>query len=140
MSRGPFRFTVQTPHATVLDTEALSVRVLTETGHVGFRTRMEPVVLPIESGLLLVQRKDGVTFLGSAGGLLSDDGHQATLYTPLAVSGSDPASIERELNDTLAAPDSELEVRAKLGRLERRILSELRQGPHDGVAQRGARP
>ena len=135
-----FRFIVQTPHATVLDTTASSVRVLTESGQVGIRPHMEPVVLPIESGLLLVRAKDGVTFLGSAGGLLSGDGHEVTLHTPLAVTGRDSAGVQRELNDVLAAPDSELVVRKKLGRLETRILSELRRGPHDGVPRKGGRP
>ena len=137
---GTFRFIVQTPHATVLDTPVSSVRVLTESGHVGIRSQMEPVVLPIESGLLLVRTNDGVRFLGSAGGLLVGDGHEVTLHTPLAVAGNDSAAVQRELNDTLASPDSELVVRRKLGRLESRILSELRRGPHDGVPRKGGRP
>ena len=135
-----FRFIVQTPHATVLDTTARSVRVLTESGQVGIRSHMEPVVLPIESGLLLVRAKDGVTFLGSAGGLLSGDGREVTLHTPLAVTGIDAAVVQRALSDTLATPDSEFVVRRKLGRLETRILSELRHGPRDGVPRKGGRP
>jgi len=135
-----FRFIVQTPHTTVLDTQASSVRVLTESGHVGIRLHMEPVVMPIESGLLLVHSTDTLTFLGSAGGLLSGDGHEATLYTPLAVTGADAASVQRALNDALAAPDSELTVRTRLGRLESRILSELERGPQDGVSRTGVKP
>lgn len=139
MVRDVFRFVVRTPHEVVLDTTARSVRVLTESGHVGLRPRIEPMVLPIEAGLVLVRADEGVMLVGSAGGLLSSDGHEATLFTPLGVVGSDSAVIQRALNDALAAPDSELAARARLGKLEGRILTELRRGPHDGAPRAGER-
>ena len=132
-----FRFVVRTPHEVVLETPATAVRVLTETGHVGLRQHMEPVVLPIEAGLVLVRADGRVTLVGSAGGLLSFDGREATLFTPLGVVGTDPATIERALDDALAAPDSELAVRVRLGKLQGRILAELRRGPHDGPHRAG---
>ena len=134
-----FRFIVRTPHDVVLDTPATSVRVLTETGHVGLRPHMEPVVLPIEAGLVLVRVDGRVTLIGSAGGLLSFDGREATLFTPLGVVGTDPVAIQRALDDALAAPDSELAVRVRLGKLEGRILAELRRGPREGPAGAGER-
>ena len=85
MVRDLFRFVVRTPHEVVLDTTARSVRVLTESGHVGLRPRIEPMVLPIEAGLVLVRKDEGVMLVGSAGGLLSSDGRDATLFTPLGV-------------------------------------------------------
>ena len=54
MAPGTVRFVVCTPHEVVFDAEVRSVRVPTETGHVGIRPRMEALVLPVEAGLLLV--------------------------------------------------------------------------------------
>jgi F0F1-type ATP synthase epsilon subunit len=133
MSAATIRFIVRTPHEVVLDLNARSVRVLTETGHVGIRPRTEPVVLPIEAGLVLVRTDDHVTFVGSAGGLLSTSDGAATLFTPLGVVGPDPAAIRTALDQALATPDSDLTIRAKLGKLEGRILAELH-------AQTGERP
>ncbi len=64
--------------------------------------------------------------MGTAGGLLLVDADTATLLTPLAVSGDSEQQIASELERLLNEPDSELQVRAALGRLEGRILSELR--------------
>jgi F0F1-type ATP synthase epsilon subunit len=138
MSRS-FRFIVQTPHETVLDATATSVRVPTDTGYVGIRRHMEPMVVPIEAGLAVLRANGDVTLIGSAGGLLTSDGREATLFTPLAVVGTDPVAIQRKLDAALAAPDSELTVRHKLGRLEGRILAELKRGPHDGTPLAGER-
>ena len=135
-----FRFIVRTPHDVVLDTAATSVRVLTDTGHVGLRPHMEPVVLPIGAGLVLVRADGRLTLIGSAGGLLSFDGREATLFTPLGVVGTDPDAIQRALDDALAAPDSELAARGRLSRLESRILGELRRGPRDDLRNAGERP
>ena len=135
----PFRFIVRTPHEIVLDTAASSVRVLTEGGHVGLRPHMEPVVLPIEAGLAIVRADGRITLVGSAGGLLSSNGHEATLFTPLSVVGTDPVAIQRALDEALAAPDAELAARARLGKLEGRILAELRRGPDDGRPGAGER-
>ena len=133
----PLRLVVRTPHRTVVDGAATSVRVLTETGHVGIRRHMEPVVLPVEAGLVLVRDGAAVTLVGIAGGLLSSDGREVTLFTPLAVVGTEPAVVQARLNDLLAAPDSELAIRSKLGRLEGRILSELRRAPHESPSRTG---
>ena len=134
-----FRFMIRTPHETVLDTPATAVRVLTDSGHVGIRMHMEPIVLPIEPGLVLVRADGHVMFVGCAGGLLSSDGREATLFTPLGVVGTDPVAIQRALDDALAAPNSELAVRARLGKLEGRILAELRRGPRDLPRRTGER-
>lgn len=134
-----FRFIVRTPHETVLETVATSVRLLTESGHVGLRPRIEPIVVPVETGLLLVHTENGVTLVGSAGGLLSSDGRGATLFTPLAVVGTDPVAVQGTLNGALAEPDSELAVRARLGKLEGRILTELRRDPHEPAPHLGER-
>ena len=139
MPGGQFRFIVRTPHETVLDVAVTSVRVLTENGHVGLRPHVEPMVLPVETGLVLVHTGEGVTFVGSAGGLLSSDGREATLFTPLGVVGTDPVAIQHALSAALNAPDSELAVRARLGKLEGRILTELRRGPDDGAPRAGER-
>lgn len=130
MPRVTFRFIVQTPHEVVCDETVRSVRVLTDTGHVGIRAHMEPVVLPVKAGLVVLREESEVKFLGSAGGLLSFDGHEATLFTPLGVVGADATSIEQTLEHALGEPDSELAIRASLGKLEDRILTELRRdGP-----------
>lgn len=139
MAARSLRFIVRTPHETVLDTAATSVRVLTETGYVGIRHHMEPIVLPIEAGLAVVRANGHVTLVGSAGGLLSSNGRETTLFTPLAVVGEDPAAIQQTLDATLAEPDAELAVRAKLGRLEGRILAELKRRPQDAVPAAGER-
>ena len=131
MSNSSLQFVVQTPHSVVLDQSARSVRVLTETGHVGLRPRMEPTLLAVEAGIVNVRASDGETFVGTAGGLLTVDANTATLLTPLAVSGNDEQQIANELTRLLNEPGSELEARAALGRLEGRILSELRHEQSD---------
>jgi len=123
------RFVVRTPHAVVIDVTARAARVLTETGHVGLRPRMEAVVVAVEAGLTLLRTESGMRFVGTAGGLLSCDGTQATLFTPLGVMGDDPAVVRAELDRALAAPGPELEVRAALETLENRILTELGRRP-----------
>jgi F0F1-type ATP synthase epsilon subunit len=125
MAPATLRFIVRTPHEAIFDGEARSIRVLSETGQVGIRPRTEPLVLPVEAGLVLVHTDDRVIFIGSAGGLLSARDRQATLFTPFAVTGTDPAAIRNALDHALATPDSEFAVRAKLGKLEGRILAEL---------------
>ena len=125
------RLIIRTPHEVLFDGDVRSVRVRTDTGHVGIRHRMEPVVLAIESGLVIVRTDRGVELVGSAGGLLVWDGSEATLFTPLGVAGTDPTVIQQELDRALAEPGSELAVRATFGKLERRILTELRQRTDD---------
>ena len=130
MRAATIRFVVRTPREVIFDAEVRSVRVLTDTGHVGIRPLMEPLVLPIEAGLVLVLHMDDhLSFVGSAGGLLSSDGVLVTLFTPLGVVGSDPAAIRASLDQAFAEPGSEFAVRARLGKLEGRILTELHGQP-----------
>lgn len=121
------RVVIRTPHELVVDIPARSLRVRTETGHVGLRCRMEPVILAVEAGLVLIRTDAGVRFVGAAGGLLSCDGQQATLFTPLAVTGNSADDIKTALDRALAEPGSEVALRAAFDRLEGRILTELRQ-------------
>ena len=130
---------VRTPHEVVFQAQVLSARVLTETGHVGLRPRTEAMVLAVEAGIVNV--RSGVEgaaeqFIGTAGGLLIIDGLTATLMTPLAVVGSDERQIVNELEQVLQLPNSEMEARATLTKLEGHILSELRRDQREGVAQR----
>lgn len=139
MRGSALRFIVRTPHEVVFDEAVRSVRVLTDTGHVGIRPQMEPVVLSVEPGLVVIQAGRQVTFLGSAGGLLSSDGTVATLFTPLGVVGADATLIQQELDRALGAPDAELAIRASLDRLEGRILAELGRQPGAWSLREGAR-
>jgi F0F1-type ATP synthase epsilon subunit len=134
------RFVVRTPHEVVLDTTVVSVRVLTETGQVGLRARMEPIVLAVDAGLVVLRTDGDTQFAGSAGGLLTCDGHQATLFTPLGVVGPDATSVQDALNQALDEPGAEQKVRAALDRLQGRILAELRREPVAGPAAVGDRP
>jgi F0F1-type ATP synthase epsilon subunit len=134
----PFRFTVRTPHEVVLETDALSVRVPTETGQVGLRPRSEPAVLAVEASLVLVQTAAGTLFVGTAGGLLTCDGRQATLLTPLAVVGEEERSLLAELDRVLGEPSEEMEVRTSLERLEGRILREVRREGQERERRQGA--
>lgn len=127
MDEPALEFVLRTPHAVVLQTAVRALRVPTETGQVGLRPRGEATVLAVEAGIVNLRRADGVTFAGTAGGLLTSDGRRSTLLTPLAVVGADAAEIAAELQRALAEPNSELEARATLSKLEGRILQELRQ-------------
>lgn len=129
MADGVLRLVVRTPHDVVIDTAVVSARVLTETGHVGLRPRMEPIVLAVEAGLVLALTAGGPTFVGSAGGLLSCDGRTATLFTPLGVSGADADEVRGALDRALAEPGAEQKLRAALDKLEGRILTELGRRP-----------
>lgn len=133
------RFVVRTPHEVVFDADVRSLRVLTDTGHVGVRPRMEPLVLPIEAGLVLVRSDDHLAFVGSAGGLLSSDGTHVTLLTPLGVVGADPTGVRAALDRALTAPGADFAVRARLGKLEGRILAELHAQPGERPMLAGER-
>lgn len=139
MAEPRLRFIMRTPHEVVLDTPVVSARVATETGHVGLRPRMEPVVLAVEAGLALVRTDRGLRFAGSAGGLLSCDGTQATLLTPLGVVGDDAEAVQAALARALAEPGAEQKLRATLDKLETRILIELRREPAAGPGTAGDR-
>ena len=125
MPNALLQLVVRTPHEVAFDAPITSARLLTETGHVGLRGRMEPVVLPVEAGLIVVRTKDVITFVGSAGGVLASDGRQATLFTPLAVVGNEATPVQQAIDRALANPDSEMAARATFGKLEGRILTQL---------------
>ncbi|HSB20579.1 MAG TPA: hypothetical protein VLD85_11265 [Anaeromyxobacteraceae bacterium] len=131
------RAMVRTPHEVVLDLNVRSARFPTETGQVGVRPRGEPLVLAVEAGLILF-RAEGTRLAASAGGLLESDRERCTLYTPFAVVGTEE-EVLAALDRALATPDSELAARRSVGELERRILSELRDGrgapPRAGVSR-----
>ncbi len=116
---------VRTPRSLVVEAEAGSIRVLTETGHVGIRSKMEAVVLTVESGLMVVHRQDSVLFVGTAGGLLTCDGVVATLLTPLAVAAKDQETVMQEIQQQLSQPKSELEVRATINNIQSCMLAEI---------------
>jgi F0F1-type ATP synthase epsilon subunit len=128
MSEKRLKLVVRTPREMVVEMQVVSVRVPTETGQVGLRPRVEPLVLAVEPGLVLVRVEDAYQFVGTAGGLLRCDGATASLLTPLAVSGDDEVDVVEALEKALAQPSVEMEAREKLGRLQSSILHELRQG------------
>ncbi|HEX4996781.1 MAG TPA: hypothetical protein VFY29_01050 [Terriglobia bacterium] len=118
---------VRTPHAVAVETDALSLRVLTETGQVGLRPGAEPAVFAIEAGLVVVRTSTGERIVGTAGGLLLWDSREAVLLTPLAIAGNDRDEMDRKLRAELAEPGEEMLARAQLGRLEDRILEQIRR-------------
>jgi hypothetical protein len=85
-------------------------------------------VLAVEPGLILLRLDSGFRYAGTAGGLLHCNRVMVSLLTPLAVAGDDVASVTRQLDELLSSSSDEMEVRRTLGRLETRILQELRQG------------
>jgi F0F1-type ATP synthase epsilon subunit len=135
MSERQLKLVVRTPREVVVELRVLSVRVPTETGQVGLRARVEPLVLAVEPGLVLVRREDAYQFVGTAGGLLRCDGCIASLLTPLAVSGDDEDAVLNALEEALAQPSVEMEARETLGRLQSSILRELRQGGKEKMRQ-----
>ena len=129
----PLKLVVRTPREIVIETHVSSIRVPTETGQVGVRWRVEPLVLAVEPGLVLIRRDESYTFVGTAGGLLRCDGVVASLLTPLAVSGDDEDAVINALEEALALPSVEMEARATLGRLQNSILHELREGGKENM-------
>jgi F0F1-type ATP synthase epsilon subunit len=115
----------------VLDLDVSSLRVPTESGQVGVRPRVEPLVLAVEPGLVLVRQESAFRLIGTAGGLLRCNGERASLLTPLSVAGTDEENILTALEQALAQPNIELEARAMLNRLQSSILRELRQSNPD---------
>lgn len=129
---------VRTPQEVTAELEARSLRVPSDTGQVGLRPRSEPTVLAVEPGLVLVRTQEGTRFLATAGGLLRCDGRRAIVLTPVAVVGSDPLEVRTRLEEALAAPRADLELRRAIERLETGILRELRRG--ERTERRGAGP
>jgi F0F1-type ATP synthase epsilon subunit len=134
MTKQALRVTIRTPSETIVDQDVAAARVPTQTGQVGLRPRGEPTVLAVEAGLIVLRLNGGTWYAGTAGGLLHTNGKVASLLTPLAVAGDDVESVSRQLDALLSAPSEEMEVRRTLGRLETRILQELRQGDEVGGA------
>ncbi len=120
-------FIVTTPQQEVVKFESRSVRVVTETGQVGLRPKMEAVILAIEPGLILVHQSIETQFVGSAGGLLTCDGKIAKLLTPFAVSGINEQAVISELTRQLQQPRAELEVRNAISSIQTSILNELQE-------------
>lgn len=119
---------VRTPHATVLEAAAHSLRVPTETGQVGLRPSAEGHVSAFEAGVVNLQPPQGaVRFIGTAGGLYLCDGASVTLLTPLAVVGDNEREVVSELDRALSQPSSEMEARTMLTRLEGEIVNELQR-------------
>jgi F0F1-type ATP synthase epsilon subunit len=122
---------IRTPHEVILEKSTRSVRVLTETGHVGLRPRTEPSVIAVEPGIIYVHSatdpQADETFIGTAGGLMICDHNRATLLTPLAMVGDSETSIVEQLNELMQRPNSEMEARAALSKLEGHILTEIRR-------------
>jgi F0F1-type ATP synthase epsilon subunit len=144
LETGGFQLIIRTPHEVILQTSVRSARVLTETGHVGLRPRTESTVLAVEAGVVSaypdVEGPEIEIFIGTAGGLLTCDRNTATLLTPLAVVGDSERAIVAQIDDLMQRPNSELEARATLSKLEGHILSELRRDQMEGVAQRLEQP
>jgi hypothetical protein len=84
------------------------------------------MVLAVEVGLVLVHTSAGSRFIGTAGGLLLCNGATATLYTPLAVVGDTAQTILDELEHALQEPSEEMQIRTTLGKIEGKILHEMR--------------
>lgn len=135
----PLRVALRTPSETVMDEEFDSVRVPTQSGQVGLRSRVEPTVLTVQAGLIVLRGKSGTRYAGTAGGLLRTDGKVVTVLTPLAVVGRDVASVSRQIDQLMELPSEEMEVRRTLGRLENRILQELQHPESSVVAEPGKR-
>ncbi len=127
MTKPVLRVTIRTPSETIFDEDVASIRVPTQTGHVGMRPRGEPSVLAVDAGLIVLRLAGRMRYAGTAGGLLHTTAKTASLLTPLAVVGDDVESVSGQLDDLLSAPSEEMEARRTLGRLETRILQELRQ-------------
>lgn len=120
---------IRTPHETVVDAMVTAARMPTPTGQVGLRPRMEPLVLVVEPGIVILRMDDGLRYAATAGGLLEGDREQAALYTPFAAQGDRDTDVLAALDRALAMPDSELAARRRLGELEQRIVQEVRSRP-----------
>jgi F0F1-type ATP synthase epsilon subunit len=117
--------TIRTPHRVVFDGSVRSVRVPVETGQVGLHPRVEPMVLAVEPGLVILRPDDGDRFVATAGGLLMSEPAHTVLHTPFAAAGSSGQEVLDALERALETPDSDLAARRELEELERHILREL---------------
>jgi F0F1-type ATP synthase epsilon subunit len=121
------RLVVRTPQGGAFDDRVTSLRVPSDTGQVGLRSRSEPTVLVVEPGLVLAATTGGLRFIATAGGLLRCDGNEAVLLTPLAVVGASAEVVGARLKDLMGKLSPDLELRGVLQRLETGILQELRR-------------
>ncbi|MHB8416540.1 MAG: hypothetical protein ACYDCL_00585 [Myxococcales bacterium] len=122
------RLVIRTPHEVVFDAPVRAARIPAESGQVGLRPGQEPFVLVVEPGLLLL-RDDGVSYAATAGGLFDGGRESAVLYTPFGAVGERDADVLAALDRALSNPDGEIAARRRLGELEQRIVTELRQRP-----------
>jgi F0F1-type ATP synthase epsilon subunit len=118
---------ITTPHAVILDAQIRGARVPTETGLVGLRPRVEPLLLVIEPGLVVLREDGARRYAATAGGLFEASGTKGVLYTPFGVVGPSAEEVLAALDRELATPDSELALRRQLGDLEKRIVQRLRE-------------
>lgn len=132
MPEPSFHLIVRTPGGVILERAARSLRVPAESGQVGLRPGGEPQVLAVEPGLAIARAGPDVSYVGTAGGVLTFDGREAVLLTAFGVAGGAMEEVLTALRAALAAPSAEMEARAAIERLERGILKELREGARTG--------
>jgi F0F1-type ATP synthase epsilon subunit len=123
---------IRTPRREVVRTTVRSMRVLSDTGQVGLRPRMEPVILAVEPGLAILHTADTSLFVGTAGGLVRCDGLMALLLTPLAVAAEDEQAVIVALTQRLDQPSAEMEVRNMINNIQSNILNELKEDRRSG--------
>lgn len=138
--RGGLRLEVLTPEATVLDREVRGLRLPTDTGQVGLRPRGEPSVLPVEPGLVLLHTGEGLRYVATAGGIARSDGARVLLLTPVAVHGDAADDVLARLDEALARPGVEQELRRTIEGLELGMLRELRAPSGADAGEPGERP
>jgi F0F1-type ATP synthase epsilon subunit len=126
MSEGKILAVIQTPNQIVFEAPVSAMRVPTQTGQVGIRVGMEPLVLIVEPGLVSLRDAEKTSFVGTSGGLLDAARDVVRFLSPVAIVGSSPEAVLDELNAQLGMPDSELMARRRLGELEARIIEELK--------------
>jgi len=117
----------------------VAARVPTQSGLVGLRPRGEPLVLVVESGLVLLRLAAATRYAATAGGLLQADRARCTLWTPFASVGDSAEEMLQSLDRMLATPPSELVAHRQLGELEQRIIAELRERPRGAPLTRPER-
>src|SRR5579872_5719906 len=121
------RLIIQTPRGEIFASQVAAVRFPTQTGDVGLHAGHEPLLLAVEPGLVLA-RADGKThFIGTPGGILQSDGQLVRLLTPTAVLGESSTQASAAVKEMQAAPDAEMQARARLNRLESSIVAQLRR-------------
>jgi F0F1-type ATP synthase epsilon subunit len=116
---------IRTPHEVAFDGAVRSARVPVETGQVGLRPRVEPMLLAVEPGLIILRLEGNDRFAATAGGLLISEPALTVLYTPFAAVSSSGQEVIDALERAFEKPDSDLAARRELGELEKHILREL---------------